>query len=263
MSMLALDVGNTNTVVGLIDKSGQIKKTWRVSTHPLPTADEFRAKLQWLFQTEGLPSIDQFEAVVVSSVVPSFAEMLRSAFSRNAEHQFIHFINSQSPFSFSIKASPAHQVGADRLVNAQAALKEYGAPCIIIDSGTATTLCAINHERAYLGGAIMPGLELSLETLARRAAQLFTVELTAPTFAIGTNTADALRSGLMHGYAAMIDGMVEKFKNELDPHNKQKIRVIGTGGISARLQPLTKSIDVFDPDLTLKGIALIYDSLRR
>lgn len=270
--ILAIDVGNTNTVLGMFQGKAphELVTTWRISTHPLPTADELRAKLKWLFHIDGVNG-DQFEAVVVSSVVPAFSETLRQAFSPPRHSKRLEIIDSRSPFCFSIQASPPSQVGADRLVNAEAAVREYGAPCIIVDSGTATTLCAIDETKAYLGGAIMPGLELSVESLAKKAAQLFRIELTPPDHAIGANTTEALRSGIMLGYASMIDGMIEQFKSEMVAKSKlrngnlttERIRVIGTGGICERLKTLTKNIQQFDSNLTLKGIAHVYESIAR
>ena len=251
--LLAIDVGNTHTVLGCFwDKT--LKKTWRLSTHPICTADEFRAKLSVLSKLEGI-ELEAFEGVVVSSVVPPFTAMLRSAFKTST----LHVIDHRTPFSFRIKAEPANGVGSDRLVNAEAVIREYGAPAIIVDSGTATTICAVSRAGEYLGGAIMPGIELSIEALAKNTAKLFAVELVPPQKAIGTNTSEALRSGLLFGYASMIDGMVDKFKSEL---GEPDIKVVATGGISALLKGLTKNITHFDTDLTLKGIAQLYDSIR-
>lgn len=265
--LLAIDVGNTNTVLGVFGPERKLLHTWRVSTHPLCTADEFRAKLSVLSNLDGLvgakasgaqPEIDR---VVVSSVVPPFTAMLRTAFrDRN-----LHVLDHRAPFSFTIKYDPPHSVGADRLVNAEAALREYGAPAIIVDSGTATTICAVNDKREYLGGAIMPGIELSVESLAKRTAKLFAVELVAPKQAIGANTQEALRSGILLGYAAMVDGMVRRFKEELSARSTRseaaKPQVIATGGISQLLKGLTTELDHFDADLTLKGIAYLGENL--
>lgn len=250
--LLAIDVGNTNTVLGLF-LEGRLQHTWRVSTHPICTSDEFRAKLHTLLSIENLRA-DVYSSVVISSVVPPFSAMLRTAF-KGTSH---HFIDWQSPFSFSIQASPPAGVGADRLVNAEAAIRDYGAPCIIVDSGTATTLCAINRNREYLGGAIMPGIELSIEALARNTAKLFTVELTPPSKSIGSNTTEALKSGLLLGYASMIDGMVCRFREEL---GEPQAKVIATGGISQLLKGMTKELEHFDPSLTLKGIAYLHETI--
>lgn len=254
--LLAIDVGNTNAVLGCFwDK--QLKKTWRVSTHPIGTADEFRAKLHMLFKIEGI-ELSAFRAIVVSSVVPSYTAMLRAVF----QSATLHVIDHRTPFSFTIKADPAAAVGADRLVNAEAVVRDYGAPAIIVDSGTATTICAVALGPAgpeYRGGAIMPGVELSIEALASKTAKLFVVEMTPPAKAIGTNTSEALRSGLLLGYASMLDGMVRRFKTELGDPN---VKVVATGGIIPLLKGLTSELTHFDPDLTLKGIAHLYESIR-
>jgi type III pantothenate kinase len=250
--LLAIDVGNTQATLGCF-RGSELVKTWRVSTHPVSTGDEFRVKLATLARESGIDPAE-IDAVAVSSVVPTFTATLRSAFPADK----IRIIDHRGPFSFRIAASvPPTQVGADRLVNAEAAVRDYGAPAIIVDSGTATTLCAVSPAREYMGGAIMPGLELSVDALAKKAAKLFTVELIAPERAIGTNTQDAIRSGVLYGYAEMIDGMVRRFKQELGP-----AKVIATGGVSTLLKGLTREIDVFDPDLTLRGIAYVYDAAR-
>jgi type III pantothenate kinase len=256
--LLAIDVGNTHTVIGYFEEK-QLKHTWRVSTHPICTSDEFRLKIELLLHSDGL-SLKTLEAIVVSSVVPSFTRMLQSAFQNDP----LSIIQSSWPFSFDIVASPAHQVGMDRLVNAETVIREYGAPSIVVDSGTATTICAIskdeNGRAQYLGGAIIPGIELSMEALAKNTALLFTIDLTPPEFAIGNNTRDALRSGLMLGYASLIDGMVNRFKKEL---GSSQIPVIATGGISQLMKNLTQELNYFDSNLTLKGIAYLYESIRK
>lgn len=254
--LLAIDVGNTNAVLGCFwDK--QLKKTWRVSTHPIGTADEFRAKIHMLFKLEGI-ELSAFTSIVVSSVVPTYTAMLRSVF----KDVSLHVVDHRTPYGFSIKADPAAQVGADRLVNAEAVVREYGAPAIIVDSGTATTLCAVaqgTQGPEYLGGAIMPGIELAIDSLAKKTAKLFVVEMIPPAKAIGSNTSEALRSGILLGYASMLDGMVRRFKEELGAPNA---KVVATGGVSQLLKGLTTELTHFDPDLTLKGIAFIHESLR-
>jgi len=256
--LLALDVGNTHCVVGYFEQNS-LKRTWRVSTHPICTDDEFKFKLEMMLHSSGI-QLEQMEAIVVSSVVPAFTRMIQTAF----RSRKLHIIDHTWPFSFEVKPTPPHQVGTDRLVNAETVVREYGAPCIIVDSGTATTICAISKEPhgnpAYLGGAILAGIELSMRALAKNTAQLFTIELTPPRHAIGSNTQDALKSGILFGYASMIDGMIRRFKSEL---GNTDIPVIATGGISHLMKGLASELTHFDSDLTLKGIAYLYDAIRK
>jgi type III pantothenate kinase len=255
--LLALDIGNTNIVTGVFDPKGKLLHTWRISTHPLGTSDEFRVKIQTLCQLEKI-NYQDIRSVLVSSVVPMATSMVRPAFSEKD----IKVIDHHWPFHFSIKAHPANQIGMDRLVNAHAAVELFGAPIIIVDSGTATTVCAISANKEYLGGAIMPGIELSVETLARRTAQLFSIELTVPPQVIGRNTQEALQSGIILGYASMIDGMVQRFREELQKQNPQsKVKVVATGGVSTLLKGVAQDLEFFETDLTLKGIWMLYESL--
>ncbi len=203
------------------------------------------------------------QAIVVASVVPSLTQTIREGAGDLLPQGIpIHVIDPSWPFSYSNQTDSPQQVGTDRLVNAEAAIRDYGFPCIVIDSGTATTLCGISKTSAgkaeFLGGAIIPGLKLSMEALAQNTAQLFKVELTPPPFAIGRNTEDALRSGLLFGYASMIDGMVRRFKEEL---GVAKLPVIATGGVSHLLKGLLREQTHFDFSLTLRGISYLYDNI--
>ncbi|HRK01839.1 MAG TPA: type III pantothenate kinase [Oligoflexia bacterium] len=254
--LLAIDVGNSHTVFGCF-WDGDLKKKWRVSTRPFGTGDELRLKTESFLKLEGI-SIRAFEAIIASSVVPQMTEVLRNAFGDLNFRVIDHTWN----FSFANTASPASSVGADRLVNAETAVREFGAPCIVVDSGTATTICAVGGSSTkplYLGGAIMPGIELSMEALASRAAKLFSIELTAPECAIGNDTTTAMQSGILFGYAEMVDGMVRRFKNEMQSKNA---KVIATGGVSRLLRGVTREIDAFEDDLTLRGIYYLYDAVR-
>lgn len=268
--LLALDIGNTNIVAGLFAADGPAASEvplaqGRFSTHPYATADELRLKLAHLLEHEGSQTLRSISAVIIGSVVPALTEPAKEAAQRLWPQALVHVVNHRSPLSFSIEASPPDCVGADRLINAEAAWRRLRGPCIIVDSGTATTLCALavrGGKPAYLGGAILPGLELSRDSIAKRAAKLYAVELDAPEHAIGRNTTEALQSGLMLGYAAMIDGLVARFKGELaERHGCPEVQVIGTGGVCARLRGLARSIELYDPDLTLKGIRCLHERL--
>jgi type III pantothenate kinase len=270
--LLVIDIGNSHTVLGLFEggcgssgaglrETKRLSQTWRISTHPIGTADEFYSRLKLALETSPF-RLENVNAIVIASVVPVLTSVALEAFKMGLPQIPVHVIDHQYPFSFVISAQPRNQIGIDRLVNAEAAVKDYGFPCIIVDAGTATTICAINRDQTgqadFLGGAIMPGLKLSMEALAKNAAQLFRVELTPPPRAIGTHTQDAIRSGLVFGYASMIDGIVRRFKAEM---GISEIKVLATGGISPLMKDISQEITHFDSDLTLKGIAYFYDTL--
>ncbi|MCC7440492.1 MAG: type III pantothenate kinase [Bdellovibrionales bacterium] len=254
--LLAVDVGNTNLVLGAFTGT-ELKRTWRLPTRTGETGDSVRATLHALLAAEGLGAQD-FEMALISSVVPRMTALLGEAFAGlKLESKVITY---QWPFSFTNSAARPETVGMDRLVNAEAAVREHEGPLVIVDSGTATTLCAVTRDRRYLGGAILPGMELGMETLAKRTALLFDVALQPPRQAIGRDTEEALKSGLVLGYASMVDGMVARFRAEMkEPH----ALVIATGGVSRLLRGHAQSLEVFDSDLTLKGIRYLHESFRR
>lgn len=249
-SLLAIDIGNTQAVLGLFENH-VLQGTWRFPTQSLKVGDaDFQALLK---------SMPHLHGVIISSVVPSVTQALVQTL--EALSIPVKVIDYTWPFSFLIKAESPATIGIDRLVNAEAAIRDYGFPCIVVDSGTATTICAISKndqgQAEFLGGAIMPGLRLSMEALAQNTAQLFKVNLTPPTHAIGKNTEEALRSGLLLGHAAMIDGMIRRFQTELG----EALPVIATGGTSRLLKDLLKVPSHFDLNLTLRGISYLYDSI--
>jgi type III pantothenate kinase len=262
---LAIDAGNTNVVLGVFDSSGRGPRplrTYRLSTHPIATHDELKARVQAVLATGDSPlKLADFDDIVLASVVPRFTRIAKRAFPE------LRVIDSSWPFSFKIGTENPAQTGIDRLVNAEAYLREHGrGPAILVDSGTTTTLCALDSEQVFLGGSILPGLHACRDALPAKAAQLFTVELTAPKAAIGRGTDAALRSGVVLGYASMIEGMVGRFKGELGAMGGVAPRVILTGGVGRLLRELCPSLSagdaIFDPDLTLKGIAYLYESAR-
>ncbi len=256
--LLAIDVGNTHTVLGVFD-GARLLGTFRVSTRPLETSDELLLKIELFLQRLGT-TLSQCRGTVISSVVPAMTEALKGALNRVEKAPKALVVDSSWPFSFQVRAEPASSVGADRLVNAEAAVRDYGVPAIILDSGTATTLCAVNSAREYLGGAILPGIEMSIEALVSKTAKLYNVELRVPERAIGRNTSEALQSGALFGYAAMMDGMVARFREEL---GEPRAQVIATGGVSAHLQGIMREPMRADADLTLRGIRYLYEAISR
>lgn len=250
--ILAVDIGNTQTVLGLLGDSGDLEGRWRVSTDATLTADEIRAKVAALLELDGYTWSDA-SAVVVASVVPA----LTAAYEELAERACgctPLVVGPGVKTGLPVAYENPHEIGADRIVNAVAAIADHGAPVIVVDFGTATTLDVVDASGAYLGGAIAAGIETSAEALFRRAARLSAVDLEPPVRVIGRNTRESVQSGLLLGEAAMVDGLVRRTWMELG----YECPVVATGGLAARMAPLCETIGSVDVDLTLKGLALVW-----
>ncbi len=249
--ILAVDVGNSQTVIGLFE-SGVLDGHWRVSTDASLTADELRVKIGGLLAAEDI-GWDRVERVVVASVVPrltaAYGDMAVYATGRKPM-----IVGPGIKTGMPIRYDAPHEVGADRIVNAIAAIEAHGAPVVVVDFGTATTIDVVSADGAYLGGAIAPGVETSAEALFAKAARLSKVDLDAPTRVIGANTREAVQSGLLFGEALMVDGLVRKVWEELG----EETPVVATGGFAERMSPLCETIGYVDPDLTLKGLMMVY-----
>ncbi len=250
--LLAIDVGNTNITLGLWDGE-KWRRQWRLSTVHDKTVDEYGVYLKALLRE--CDASNEVDAAVLSSVVPpltsTFLAVCQEYLGQNAL-----LVNSNTPTGIQIRTENPSEVGADRIVNAVAAYHLFPGASIVIDMGTATTFDAISAEGDLLGVAIAPGLGLAAEALSSRAAQLGRVALEAPPHAIGRNTVHAMQSGLIFGYAALIEGMIKRIKLEM---NEPNIQVIGTGGLIANLTPHLPVIDHVEPWLTLIGLQLIHD----
>lgn len=250
--ILAVDVGNTQTVIGLFGAEG-LDGHWRVSTDATLTADELRVKVGGLLASGG-SSWEVVERVVLSSVVPSqtaaYDEMARAVTGRAPM-----VVGPGLKTGIAVHYDDPREVGADRIVNAVAAVEEHGAPVIVVDFGTATTIDVIDASGAYVGGAIAPGVETSADALFERAARLSKVELEVPASVIGTNTRASVQAGLMLGGAAMVDGLVRRCWAELGT----ECVVVATGGLAARMTPLCETVTRIDGDLTLKGLMLVHE----
>ena len=257
--LMAVDVGNTQTVIGVFGEDG-LRGRWRLATEAQRTADELGATCATLFGLRGT-SLEEVDALILSSVVPG---LTRSYENLALEIMGVPFYSVGPQMETGLKnryEDPAG-VGADRIVNAVATMHHYGAPAIIVDSGTATTVCAVDADGAYRGGAILPGLYVSLETLVSRAAKLSEVDLEEePPQAIATNTPDSIRSGFVYGYAGAVDSLIRRFKEELaaDVVSPDGLPVIATGGPADIIVRHCREIDEVDPDLTLKGLRLLYE----
>ncbi|THB77929.1 MAG: type III pantothenate kinase [Desulfobacteraceae bacterium] len=254
--LLVIDVGNTNTVLGVYHND-ELKMDWRIRTIRDTTADEFNVLANALLSDGGISASD-ISDTVISSVVPSAVPIL-NAFCERYLNLTPVWINPESVKKLMpiLYDNPA-EVGADRIVNAIAAYSKYRCALIIVDFGTATTFDVISSQGEYLGGAIVPGIMISAEALFQRASRLPRVEIfKAPERVIGTHTLDSIKSGLIHGNAAMIDGMVLRIKKEMDSIPK----VLATGGLAPLISGLAEAVDQVEPDLTLDGLRIISNAL--
>jgi len=249
--IFVIDVGNTNIVLGVYD-GDQLKYHWRVETNRHRTEDEFGMNVKALFDYSGL-SFSDIKGIIISSVVPP----IMFALERMCQKYF-HIkplvVGPGIKTGLNIKYDNPKEVGADRIVNAVAAIQEYGSPLIIVDFGTATTYCYINEERQYMGGAIAPGIGISTEALYSRAAKLPRIEIARPEGVIGKNTVSAMQSGIVYGYVGQVEGIVKRMVGQ----SKKTPTVIATGGLSKLIAQESTVIDIVDPFLTLKGLRLIY-----
>ncbi len=248
--LCAIDVGNTQTAIGLFEES-RLEHNWRVTTAEEATTDELRVELADLLALEGR-QLDQIDAMIVSSVVPDYTRALRAVAERQSFDCLV--VGPDLELGLSIEYDPPTDVGADRIVNAVAAIARFGAPAIVVDFGTATTFDAISREGAYAGGVIAPGVEISAHALFSAAARLSRVELQAPEKMIGRSTTTSVQSGILYGQAGMVDSLVVRMKSELGGSPE----VISTGGLAGLMSPLCETILHYEPFLTLQGLELIY-----
>lgn len=259
--LLAVDVGNTNVVIGVFDGE-ELKASWRVQTERRRMPDEWGLMLLTLLQHKAIEPKDVTDAII-SSVVPPLTTALREMVTIYFEREAL-VVEPGIKTGVAVRYENPREVGADRIVNAVAAFQAYGGPAIVIDFGTATTFDALSANGEYLGGAIAPGIGIAAESLFQVASRLFRVELIPPKQAIGRNTVASMQSGIMLGYIGLVEGLVKRFREELmvvsPPAIGQKINVIATGGLAEIVaQGAVGLIDVVNQDLTLQGLRLIYE----
>lgn len=253
--IFVLDVGNTNIVLGVYEGE-ELKHHWRMETNRHKTEDEYGMIVKNLFQHVNL-SLDSIEGIIISSVVPPIMFSLE----RMCEKYFNItplVVGPGIKTGLNIKYENPREVGADRIVNAVAGIKEYGGPLIIVDFGTATTYCYINEDKQYMGGAIAPGIGISTEALYSKAAKLPRIEIGRPDHIIGKNTVSAMQSGILYGYVGQVEGIVKRMKAT----GSTNPLVIATGGLAQLISKESDVIDVVDSFLTLKGLKLIYERNR-
>ena len=249
--LLAIDIGNTDTTLGVFEDV-KLRATWHIATNIHRMADEYAALLLNLLRHQNLDTPD-ITAVAMCSVVPPLITTYEDLFQRYF-HLSPLVVGAGVKTGVSIRIDNPREVGADRIVNAAAAHHLYDGPIIVTDLGTATTFDIVSREGCYQGGVIAPGINTAAETLFMKAAMLPRVELTHPKHTIGTSTVTAMQSGIIFGYVALIEGMIARIQQELG----EKARVVATGGWSTLMAKETAVFDVVNPNLTLIGLRLIY-----
>jgi type III pantothenate kinase len=250
--LLAVDVGNTNTVLGLFD-GDELFESYRVKTDPRVTADELALMFRGLLSNHPPP-----DGVAVCSTVPAVLHELRLMFDRYFAGVHTVIVGPGVRTGVPLLYDNPREVGPDRVVNTLAAHTLYGGPAVVVDFGTSTNFDVVSAKGEFLGGALAPGIEISVDALAARAARLFKVELKRPRSVIGKTTNEALQSGLLYGFAGQVDGMVRRIARELDAEPV----VIATGGLSHLMVTVCETLDHHEPDLTLVGLRLVHERNR-
>jgi type III pantothenate kinase len=245
--LLAVDVGNTQTALGLFE-GAELRDSWRLATEPDRTADELGVVLS------GLLDLETVAGVCLSSTVPALVREYEDFATRWA-HAEVLSVGPGVRTGIQIRYDDPREVGPDRIVNAVAAKERYGAPCIVVDFGTSTNFDVVSAEGEYVGGVLAPGIEVSMDALFARAARLFRVDFTAPPTVIGKTTGAALQSGLVYGFTGQVDEIVGRIRGELGA----EARAIATGGLADLIAPHSRTIELVDPMLTLDGLRLVWE----
>ncbi|MEF2968717.1 type III pantothenate kinase [Paenibacillus sp. M1] len=249
---LVVDVGNTNIVLGIY-RERELLHHFRIGTNRQSTVDEYGVLIYNLFQMSKI-DVRDIEGVIISSVVPPLMHVLEELCEKYL-HQKPLIVGPGIKTGLNLRYENPREVGADRIVNAVAAIEQYGGPLVVVDFGTATTFDCVDAQGNYLGGAIVPGIGISTEALYQRASKLPRIELEKPKKVIGRNTVHAMQAGIIFGYAGQVDGIVERIGREMDG----KPKVIATGGLAELIASEARSIEVVNPLLTLEGLRLIYE----
>jgi len=279
--LLAIDVGNTNTVLGVFD-GDEVIEHWRIATDPVRTADELAVILQGLLAQStlskaltvqsrggtaspgGTPDLDRPEppgigGIALCSTVPSVLHEMREMFRRYYPDVPAVIVEPGIKTGVPVRTDNPKEVGSDRIMNALAAVHLHGAPAIVVDFGTSTNFDAVSERGEFVGGALAPGIEISVDALSRRAAQLLKVELTRPARVIGKNTVESLQSGIIFGFAGQVEGIARRMARELAPGDPDSVTIIATGGLAPLVIGEVEVIDAYEPWLTLVGLRLVYE----
>jgi type III pantothenate kinase len=244
--LLAIDVGNTQTVFGLFD-GAELSDHWRVATKEHRTSDELGGLITRFLD------IDEVDGICLSSTVPKLVREYEAFADRYASASLL-VLEPGVRTGLPIRHDNPREIGPDRLANAVAAKERYGAPCIVVDFGTSTNFDVVSRDGEYIGGVLAPGVEISMEALFARAARLIKVDFAEPPEVIGKSTATALQSGLVYGFAGQVDGIVERIRGELG----SEARVVATGGLADLIAPHARTLETVDPWLTLEGLRFVW-----
>ena len=250
--LLAVDVGNTQTVFGVFDGESLVEH-WRVATEAERTGDEIGALVAGLLELREL-DFEDVAGVSLSSTVPPLVRAYSEFAERYAEAPLL-VVGPGTKTGVPVRSDDPREVGPDRIVNAVAAKERHGAPCIVVDFGTATNFDVVSAAGEYVGGVLAPGIEISMEALFARAARLVKVDFVPPPTVIGKTTVQSLQSGLVHGFAGQVDGIVTRIRAELGDHAP----AVATGGLAGLIAPHSQTIDRVDPLLTLEGLRIVWD----
>jgi len=253
--ILAIDVGNTNIVIGVFDNKEMIE-SWRLSTDRTKTADEYRLLLSQLLYQSHI-EIDQVDGIVISCVVPPILQRLQEMCARQFPQHEPLIVSTDLDVGLTILYDNPKVLGADRMANAVGGYAEYGGPLIIVDFGTSTNFDVVSAEGAYLGGSIAPGVRISSEALSEQAALLPKIDMRVAPQAIGKNTMASMQSGLYFGFLGQMEEIIRRIKSELP----QEPRVIATGGLAKFMAEGSELVELVDPDLTLKGLLIILERI--
>ncbi len=248
--LLAVDVGNTQTVFGLFE-GDELVEHWRIATERSRSGDELGAMFR------GFLDLDRVDGICVSTTVPQLARSYAEFVERYTKAQLLEMgpgVKTGIPMRY----DDPREVGPDRIANAVAATARYGPPCIVVDFGTSTNFDVVSAEGEYVGGVLAPGIEVSMDALFQRAARLFKVDFVEPPTVIAKNTAASLQSGLVYGFAGQVDGIVERIRGELGV----EAQTVATGGLAELIAPHARTLDRIDPFLTLEGLRIVWERNR-
>jgi type III pantothenate kinase len=249
--LLAIDVGNTQTVLGLYDGE-TLRDHWRVATESHRSGDELGALLEAL-----VPDLEEIDGVCLSSTVPALVRSYEDFVSRFTSAKLL-VLGPGSRTGIPVRSDDPREVGPDRIANSVAAKERYGVPAIVVDFGTSTNFDVVSADGEYIGGVLAPGIEISMDALFERAARLFRVEFAAPPTVIGKTTGASLQSGLVYGFAGQVDEIVTRIRAELG----SEAQTIATGGLADLIAPHSRTIETVDPWLTLEGLRIVWELSR-